>query len=132
MAERKEIRIETIDTPKGPVPTVNGLETAINGALDQILPITEVLQSLNEEISSIHSTLQSIDQNFRLITDNIAEVLLSIAKLNSTISDVFMNNQIEKSEFIKSEKASLVELQTILAKLLLELKNNIEELKKTK
>jgi len=51
--KQRDINIETLTTPKGDVPTVKGLETAINSALSDFHEDVKMLEDKLEAISSL-------------------------------------------------------------------------------
>ncbi len=74
--------------------------------------------------------VMNVAHNVQNLTDNVAEIMLLLAKVNSTISDVFQFNQQEKSKDILNQQANLIELQTILAKMMIQFEEGIKSLPK--
>lgn len=120
MVDKKELEIESVETPKGNVPTVKGLETVANHILDQISPIEKVLGSFATDISSIKRNLDNISTVIHSFGENFGELLLLLSKLDNKIS--FSLKQLEegKVESIKEQQGLLIELQTIITKTLLQ------------
>ncbi|MHA2362328.1 MAG: hypothetical protein ACXAC7_00100 [Candidatus Hodarchaeales archaeon] len=116
----KEIEIEAIETPKGNIPTVQGLETVVNALVGQITPLGEAVQGIHKSIHSINNALDYLAGSIQQIGDNLGEFLVLLAKINSNITDnldELANNRIEGFE---EQQKTLIELQTILAKLLVQ------------
>jgi len=128
-----EINIETIETPKGNVPTVQGLENVINLIMEQVSPLAQAIQGIHTETKHIRTTLDYLGTFVQQIGDNLGEFLVLMAKLNSNIDTAF--NEIENNRGLEEQQNLLIELQTIIAKLLVQfqslpvlqqIKNNTE------
>ena len=120
MVNKKELDVESVETPKGNVPTVKGLETVANHILDQLSPLEKTISSLGNDISSIKRTLDSMSKVLHSFGDNFGELLLILSKVDEKIT--FSLKQLEegKIENIKDQQHLLIELQTIIAKTLLQ------------
>ena len=120
MSNKKEIEIESIETPKGNVPTVKGLETVTNHILDQVTPLEKTITALSADISSIKRNLDSMSKVIHSFGDNFGELLLILAKVDSKLTQGL--KQIEEGEIegIKEQQHLLIELQTLITKTLLQ------------
>lgn len=127
MSER-ELEIEVIKTPQGNVPTINGLQTALNAMNEQMKPLVDIITSIQDTSNNIQDALENMATNIQQISDNLAEFLVLLAKINTNISDVLEQFQSESTESLKYQQANLIELQTILAKLLVEFQTNIAKI----
>lgn len=116
----KEIEIESIETPKGTVPTVQGLETVVNALVGQITPLGEAIKGIHAELSNVRSTLDYFMPLIQQIGDNLGEFLVILAKINSNIQDALEQIKKAKIEGFEDKQNMLIELQTILAKLLVQ------------
>ncbi|OLS27497.1 MAG: hypothetical protein HeimC3_02750 [Candidatus Heimdallarchaeota archaeon LC_3] len=129
--KKQDFKIDSVKTPHGSVPTVKGLENALNNVIDQVIPLAESFHSIEENVSQIQEMVLNVAQNVQNLTDNVAEIMLLLAKVNSTISDVFQFNQQEKSKDLQNQQANLIELQTILAKMMIQFEEGIKNLTNT-
>ena len=120
MSNKKEIEIESIETPKGNVPTVKGLETVTNHILDQVTPLEKTITAISADISSIKRNLDSMSKVIHSFGDNFGELLLILAKVDSKLTQGL--KQIEEGEIegIKEQQHLLIELQTLITKTLLQ------------
>jgi hypothetical protein len=82
-------------------------------------------------VSQIQDMVNNVAHNVQNLTDNVAEIMFLLAKINSTISEVFQHNQQEKSKDLQNQQANLIELQTVLAKMLMKFEENINIFSKT-
>ena len=128
MLSERELEIEVIKTPQGNVPTINGLQTAINAMTEQMKPLVDIITSIQDTSDNIQDALESMALNIQQISDNLAEFLVLLAKINTNISDVLERFQSESTESLKYQQSNLIELQTILAKLLVEFQKNIAKI----
>ena len=128
MLSERELEIEVIKTPQGNVPTINGLQTAINAMTEQMKPLVDIITSIQDTSDNIQDALESMALNIQQISDNLAEFLVLMAKINTNISDVLERFQSESTESLKYQQSNLIELQTILAKLLVEFQKNIAKI----
>ena len=129
--KKQDFKIDSVKTPHGSVPTVKGLENALNSIIDQVVPLAESFYSIEENISQMQEMVLNVAHNVQNLTDNVAEIMFLLAKINSTISEVFQSNQQEKSKDMQNQQANLIELQTILAKMLIQFEEGIKNLAKT-
>ena len=122
MSEKpNEIEVEAIETPKGNVPTVQGLETVINALIgNQLTPLGNAVKGIHSEIQAIRSTLDYLGTFVQQIGDNLGEFLVLLAKLNSNINTALDQIADNRIEGIEEHQNTLIELQTILAKLLVQ------------
>lgn len=117
---KKELEIESIETPKGSVPTVKGMETALNYIIDQTAPLGNIIQNFSKDISSIKGNLDNISSVIHSFGENFAELVILLSKLDKKITISLDNIKEGKIENIKEQQTTLVELQTILAKLFIQ------------
>jgi len=127
--KKKEIEIESIDTPKGKVPTVKGLENALNHVIDQTMPIIGVINTFAEDITKIKQELSNISSAFQSFGDNFAELIILLGKLDKKVAITLQQLKEGKIEGIKDQQDLLVELQTILTKILMQYQEMPLELK---
>ena len=120
MSSKKELDVESLETPKGNVPTVKGLETVANHILDQVTPIEKTITALSADISSIKRNLDSMSTVLHSFGDNFGELLLILAKLDSKISESLKQLEEGKIASIKEQQHTLIELQTLITKTLLQ------------
>ena len=120
MAEKKELEIESVETPKGNVPTVKGLETVANHILDQVTPLEKTITAISADISSIKRNIDSMSTVLHSFGDNFGELLLILAKLDGKISDSLKQLEEGKLDSIKAQQHTLIELQTLITKTLLQ------------
>ena len=120
MADKKELDIESIETPKGNVPTVKGVETVANHILNQLSPLEKTISSIGTDISSMKRNLDAMSKVLHSFGENFGELVLLLSKLDTKIS--FSLKQLEegKIEGLKEQQHLLIELQTIIAKTLLQ------------
>lgn len=120
MVDRKELDIESIETPKGNVPTVKGVETVANHILNQLSPLEKTISSIGSDISSMKRNLDAMSKVLHSFGENFGELLLVLGKLDNKISSTLKQLEEGKIESIKDQQNLLIELQTIVAKTLLQ------------
>lgn len=120
MSAKKEIEVESVETPKGNVPTVKGLETVANHIIDQVTPLEKTITALSADISSIKRTLDSVSSVLHSFGDNFGELLLIMTKLDGKISSSIKKLEDGEVANIKEQQNMLIELQTIITKTLLQ------------
>ena len=120
MADKKELDIESIETPKGNVPTVKGVETVANHILNQLSPLEKTISSIGTDISSMKRNLDAMSKVLHSFGENFGELVLLLGKLDNKIS--FSLKQLEEGKIdgLKEQQNLLIELQTIIAKTLLQ------------
>ena len=120
MSAKKENDVESIETPKGNVPTVKGLENVANHILSQVTPLEKSITAISADISSIKRNIDSMSTVLHSFGDNFGELLLILAKLDKKISDAL--KQIEEGEVsnFKEQQHTLIELQTFITKTLMQ------------
>lgn len=126
----REIEIETLNTPKGDVPTVKGLETAINAVYAEIA-------SLDNHLSQISQFQSKITQSLNQINSQLVEYNEKIVGLGETFANLIVHlakiesQQEQKREFSRKqlfiEKADLVALKEDLSSILEQLKDSVTE-----
>lgn len=120
LVDKKELEIESIETPKGNVPTVKGLETVANHIIDQVTPLEKSISSIGNDISSIKRTLDAMSKVVHSFGENFGELLLLLAKVDDKINQSLKQLEEGKIANIKEQQHLLIELQTIIAKTLLQ------------
>ena len=120
MADKKELEIESVETPKGNVPTVKALETVANHILNQVTPLEKTITAISADISSIKRNIDSMSTVLHSFGDNFGELLLILAKLDGKISDSLKQLEEGKLDSIKAQQNTLIELQTLITKTLLQ------------
>lgn len=120
MADKKELDIESIETPKGNVPTVKGVETVANHILNQLTPLEKTVSSIGTDISSIKRNLDNMSKVLHSFGENFGELVLLLNKLDINIDLTLKKLEEGKIEGIKDQQHLLIELQTIIAKTLLQ------------
>ncbi len=78
----RDINIETLTTPKGDVPTVKGLETAINSAL---LDFQEDINILKEKLEAISSAINDQTDLISNLGSSFSELIVSLGKYDRKI-----------------------------------------------
>jgi len=78
----RDINIESLTTPKGDVPTVKGLETAINSALSDF---GEDVKILKEKLDAISSTLDNQSDLISNLGSGFSELIVSLGKFDRKI-----------------------------------------------
>jgi len=78
----RNINIETLTTPKGDVPTVKGLETAINSALSDFQEDVDILKEKLEAISSAINDQTDLISN---LGSSFSELVVSLGKFDRKI-----------------------------------------------
>ena len=120
LVDKKELEIESIETPKGNDPTVKGLETVANHIIDQVTPLEKSISSIGNDISSIKRTLDAMSKVVHSFGENFGELLLLLAKVDDKINQSLKQLEEGKIANIKEQQHLLIELQTIIAKTLLQ------------
>ena len=80
MKERpRDINIETLTTPKGDVPTVKGVETAINSALSDF---QEDVKILNEKLDMVSSAISNQSDLISNLGSILSQLVVSLGKID--------------------------------------------------
>jgi hypothetical protein len=126
--EPREIEIETLDTPKGSVPTVGGLETSINTVYREMASFDKLLSQMNDALAKINSQLSDQIQKIAVIGESLAKIVVILGKLESA--------QEERTKFSKQryliERADLVALKEDITRILKQLENHVIKDESTK
>ncbi len=113
--EPQEFEIETLKTPKGEVPTIKGLETAINlvkpDSTDlekEFTKISNQIEELQKTIEKQHTTLSSIGNSIAILVNYLVKKEKEVEALKSETSSTLM---VEKADLIalKGELALVLE-----------------------
>ena len=84
MKERpRDINIETLTTPKGDVPTVKGVETAINSVLSDFQDDVKILKEKLDTVSSAISNQSDLITNLGSI---LSELVVSLGKIDQKLT----------------------------------------------
>ena len=120
LVNKKDLDVESIETPKGNVPTVKGLETVANHILDQVSPLEKSISSIGSDISAMKRTMDSMSKVLHSFGENFGELLLILTKVDDKISYSLKQLEDGKVDSIKDQQHLLIELQTLIAKTLLQ------------
>ncbi|MHA1205940.1 MAG: hypothetical protein ACTSSO_00050 [Candidatus Hodarchaeales archaeon] len=83
MKERpRDINIETLTTPKGDVPTVKGVETAINSALSDF---QEDVKILNEKLDTVSSAISKQSDLISNLGSILSQLVVSLGKIDQKL-----------------------------------------------
>ncbi|MHA1512487.1 MAG: hypothetical protein ACTSRJ_00270 [Candidatus Hodarchaeales archaeon] len=84
MKERpRDINIETLTTPKGDVPTVKGVETAINSALSDF---QEDVKILNEKLDTVSSAISNQSDLISNLGSILSQLVVSLGKIDHKLN----------------------------------------------
>jgi DNA repair ATPase RecN len=117
----RDVEIETVKTPKGDVPTIKGLESAINIVYAEMTSLDKELEEIRNLLSKI--TIQVSDQNQKIsmIGESLAKLIVHLAKTEA--------QQEKKRELTKQklsiEKADLIALKEDLSRILAQLEDHV-------
>ncbi len=120
MPEENTLEIESVRTPKGSVPTVKGLETAVNAVYEGIAPLGELLSSLEASLKATEKRVSQIGadvKNFGLV---LSEFLILFGKLDVRLESIITEVNESKERVLISQELDLLKLRDSLAKLLLQ------------
>jgi len=120
VTEKKEFEIESIETPKGSVPTIKGLEQVANHILDQFSPLEAVINTFANDITAIKRNLDNISKIIYDFGENFGQLVVLLGKTDKRISNMLEEIKEGKNNSIQEQQALLVELQTVLAKILIQ------------
>jgi hypothetical protein len=119
--EPREIEIETLETPKGNVPTVKGLETSINTVYREMASFDKLFSQMNDTLVKINSQLSDQIQKIGVIGESLVNITVVLGKLESA--------QEQRTKFSKQryliEKADLVALKEDITRILEQLENRL-------
>ncbi|MHA2224226.1 MAG: hypothetical protein ACXAC8_03415 [Candidatus Hodarchaeales archaeon] len=117
----REFEIETFNTPKGDVPTVKGLETAINVVYKEMASLDKQLSEINQTLSNLSSQLETQNQKFKFLGESVASLLVYLAKMEA--QDKELKDRSNKQQL--AEKADLLALKEDLSRILEQLQDNV-------
>ena len=83
--KKKEIVVESIETPKGKVTTVKGLENALNQVPDQTSPIITVINTFANDITAIKQEISNMSTVIQSFGNSFAELIILLGKLDKKI-----------------------------------------------
>ncbi len=121
--ESREVEIETLKTPKGEVPTIKGLETAINLVKPDSTDFEKDFSRINEQIVELHKIINKQNDILSSIGNSIANLVNYMAKKEKEVQEL----QSEASSYLMIEKADLVALKEELAIILEKLHDQIDK-----
>ncbi|MFX1512789.1 MAG: hypothetical protein ACFFCQ_09405 [Promethearchaeota archaeon] len=127
MAEEREIQVESVNTPKGSVPTVKGVEKVINQVYNDIQPLASTVSSFVEAEKDIQKRLTSIELEVKQIKELLSAFIGFISKLNLSQKLDKLFETMEKLETFRIDAAEsdLLELRQSLASILVDLKKEV-------
>ena len=67
----REIKVESLTTPKGDVPTVKGLETAIDSVLSDFGGLERNISEIKKELSTISGEMKEYSDLIKKIGESI-------------------------------------------------------------
>ena len=124
MKERpREIDIESLSTPKGDVPTIKGLETAIDSVLSEYNNLDQNIIKLHERIEKIRQEISSQSKLIKTLTESFTQLLVHLGKLDSKIEKHQYNNI--NSRIVES--IDLLTLKKDLSRILTRIESILEE-----
>ena len=112
--EPQEIEIETLRTPKGEVPTIKGLETAINLVKPDSTDLEKEFSKISKQIEELQNTIETHHATLSSIGNSIANLVSYLAKKEKEAEI----NKSETSSNLMVEKADLIALKGELALIL--------------
>lgn len=115
-----ELEVQSVETPHGAVPTLAGLEQVVNYIMGQVTPLGQAIKDIQDNISSVQEQVSQMNDQILQIGDHLGEHLSLLAQLNSNISEALEMVRSGQVTGLEEQQATLVELQTILAKLLVQ------------
>ena len=117
----REIEIESLKTPKGDVPTIKGLETALNATYNDFNSINTSLSQIDKSITNIFEKLEFYNSQMKELSESITKLVVYMAKLETSIDNT--QDLAQKHLFI--EKTDLIALKNDLAEILEQLQNEV-------
>ena len=119
----REIKVESLTTPKGDVPTVKGLETAIDSVLSDFGGLERNISEIKQELSVISSEMKGFSDLIKKIGDSFRELIILLNK---------NENRLEKEQTLNSnqrlaEKIDLMTLKKDLSDILDQIKTSVME-----
>ena len=117
----RELEIETLNTPKGDVPTVKGLETAINVVYKEMASLDKHLSEIKQSLSNLSSIIKMQNQKFEFLGESVASLLVYLAKMEA--KDKELKDRSNKQQL--AEKADFLALKEDLSHILEQLQDNV-------
>ncbi|MFW9855456.1 MAG: hypothetical protein ACFFFG_10360 [Candidatus Thorarchaeota archaeon] len=112
--QRREIEIESIKTPKGAVPTMEGLETAINYVYSEIAGLSAQINQINTNLTDISQSIDSFYEKLTSLGKALSKLVVQLAqneKKSQEQQDLLTNHKLV-------EKADLLALKEELTRIL--------------
>ncbi len=117
----REIEIETLETPKGSVPTVKGLETAINSVYKELTSLDKHLLNINENLTKLGTQINEQTQKMSIIGESLTNLVVYLNKFDTKQSK---KNEISVQQMIIN-KSDLIALKEDLSRILEQLENRV-------
>ena len=93
--DKKEVIIEVIDTPRGPVPSAESLKSLVNAWNEILLKmnktfirISDNLLRLNENISNILIGIKTLQNQIDIFSSRALEIKIGLNRLDSKLEDI--------------------------------------------
>ncbi len=119
--EPREIEIETLETPKGSVPTIKGLETSINTVYREMASYDNLISQMNDILTKINSQLSEQINKIGVIGESLVNIAVVLGKLESA--------QEQRTKYSKQryliERADLVALKEDITRILEKLESRL-------
>ena len=128
------LEVEALKTPKGSVPTVKGLEQAINHVYKELVPVNRALSATDAAIQNMNSNLRQIQSELNAIRTFIGDLVGVLSKYDLQPQLEEIKQALEKlSENTSSgESSDLFQVKDALAETLLKIQANTSSNKELK
>ncbi|MFW9778265.1 MAG: hypothetical protein ACFFE8_05360 [Candidatus Heimdallarchaeota archaeon] len=110
----REIEVEGLKTPKGTIPTMRGLETAINYVYTEITGLNTQISLINTNLNKLGQSIDSFHEKLAYLSEALSKLVVQIAQNETKYQgqqDLLKNHQVV-------ERADLLALKEELAKIL--------------
>ncbi|MHA2175477.1 MAG: hypothetical protein ACXAB2_13860 [Candidatus Hodarchaeales archaeon] len=119
----REINVESLTTPKGDVPTVKGLETAIDSVLSDFEGIERNISEIKAELGGISGEIKEFSNLIKNLSGSFQELLILLSKNENR----FDRQQTTNSNQRLAEKIDLLTLKKDLSEILDQIQNSLKE-----
>ncbi|MHA1941126.1 MAG: hypothetical protein ACW97P_05320 [Candidatus Hodarchaeales archaeon] len=119
----REINVESLTTPKGDVPTVKGLETAIDSVLSDFGRMERSISEMKTELGGISGEIKEFSNLIKNLSKSFQELLILLNK-NENRFDI---QQTTNSNQRLAEKIDLLTLKKDLSEILDQIQNSLKE-----
>lgn len=119
----REIKVESLTTPKGDVPTVKGLETAIGSIISAFEGLEQGLSEMKKELSSISDEMKYFTNLTQKLGKSFQELIILLNKNESRLD----KQQTLNSNQRIAEKIDLLTLKTDLTNILDQIRSSLIE-----